>query len=37
MKHKVYCPNCDGNDPKCCACDGKGYNIVVFENGKRIK
>jgi hypothetical protein len=36
-KYKVYCPEyCDKN-PECPACGGKGYNIVIFKNGKRIK
>ncbi len=46
-KHKVICPRyCggphdlpteDGPDHSHChACAGKGYNIVVFKDGKRI-
>ena len=35
--YKVLCPvNCN-NDPKCNACGGRGYNIVIFKDGKRVK
>jgi hypothetical protein len=39
-KYKVSCMVCAGVDDdtsKCNACGGKGYNIVIFKNGKRIK
>lgn len=43
-KHKVICPRYCGDGPHdlptedghCHACAGKGYNIVVFKDGKRI-
>lgn len=34
-KYKVICPRCYGEDKHCHACDGKGYNIVIFKNGRR--
>lgn len=35
-KHKVICPRCWGDSSSCHACASKGYNIVVFKDGKRI-
>lgn len=37
-EYKVICPVCWGMGTKkdCCACAGKGYNIIVFKDGKRI-
>ncbi len=36
-EHKVSCPKCGGTDKECIACDGKGYNIVTFKDGRRIQ
>jgi RecJ-like exonuclease len=41
-EYKVNCPRCGGYSKvngsiKCCACDGRGYNIIIFKNGKRVK
>lgn len=35
--YKVLCPVYCDNDKNCPACGGKGYNTVVFKDGKRIK
>jgi hypothetical protein len=35
--YEVSCPKCGGTDKKCHVCDGRGYNVVTFENGERIK
>jgi len=35
--YKVPCVENCNEKPGCPCCSGKGYNIVVFINGRRVK